>query len=211
MNILDRKIRCKKLIPSERIYWGKFPYKLVMDAPSGTWYGDTDDLYRTVSFMKEIHHVASHIKGEIRRRYARYTGVYTMYLSNLDDVKTICNLKDVVSVHGPIDKDHVKLLHSDTDISIGKKKFFGEYTHRYSLWYTFMDRRNFGFDHSINQEIKDYVVDQCGTDVVRVRDSYYTTTLYVNAENFEPILPFLKITFPGLRMQKTQRYVWGSQ
>ena len=182
-----------------------------MDAPPGDWYGDADELYRTVSFMKEMHHVAGHIKGEIRRRYARYSGVYTMYLSDLDDVKTVCKLKDVRSVHGPISQSHIDLLHSNTHLSVGKQLFFGEYTHRYSLWYTFMDRRKHGFDHSINQDIKDYVVDQCGAEVLRVRDSYYTTTLYVNKENFDPILPFLQITFPGLRLQETQRYIWDNQ
>lgn len=209
MNILDKNITCKKLIPSERFYWNKFPYKLVLDAPSGTWYGDADDLYRTVSFMKEIHTVTSQLKGEIRRRYVRYNGIYTMYLSDLDDVKTVCNLKNVVSVHGPIDQAHKDLLNSNTLLSVGKKYFFSEYTHKYSLWYTYMERKKHGFKNDINQEIKNYVVDQCGAEVMRMKSSYYDTTLYINKDDFEHVIPFLQITFPGVHIQKTERYIWN--
>ena len=212
MNILDKKIRCNKLVPSERIYWGKFPYKLVMNAPSGTYSRDPEYLYRAVAFMKEMHHATTQLSGEIRRRYVRYAGVYTMYLTNLDDVRTVCNLKDVTSVHGPISQAHVDLLNSNTNLSVGKLLFFGQYTHKYVLWYTYAQRRKHGFSNNVYREIKEYLVDQCGADVLRLQGhDFWATALYINKEHFDPVLPFLQITFPGLSTEVTQRYIWDNK
>lgn len=212
MNILDKKIRCNKLIPSERIYWDKFPYKIVMNAPSGTYYGDAEDLYRAVAFMKEMHHATAQLSGEIRRRYVRYTGVYTMYLTSLDDVRAVCNLKHVTSVHGPISQSHMDLLNSNTSLSVGKRPFFGQYTHKYVLWYTYAERQKHGFSNNVYREIKEYLVDQCGADVLRLKGhDFWATALYINKEHFDPVFPFLQITFPGLRIEVTQRYIWDNK
>jgi len=214
LNILDQNLKCNKLIPSERVYWDKFPYKLVLDAPSAM----PDDVvpcqgragldwFQSIAFMKEMHHLAGHLTGEIRRRYAVDNGKYTMYLTNMDDVNTICDMRDVDAVHGPISQSHVDLLNSEINLSIGKNKFFGAYTHRYLLWFTFKDRTKHGYHRNINDDVRNYIVDQCGPDVVRARTTYYTSTLYVNAEDFDPVIPFLQISYPGLRMRKTQRYI----
>ena len=223
LNILGSEFEQSKKAPSESIYYGKFPYKLKIRAPivynSYFWLKSYSDLAQgedvtmmasVTAFLHSMQKTLSNVNHSVRRRYDRLAGCYTLYLHNYEDTVYVYEqLSDVVtSVVGPIDQDHLEQLESNTKLSVAKSLYFKEYTHKYEIWYSWMDRRRLGLGLNANREVAQFFIDQELEDARLKTSNWSTITLYTQKETFDQLLPFMKMMLPDVRVNCTERYIW---
>lgn len=210
LKILGNELSHFKLVPSESFYYDKFAYKLKLDAPKVNRY----QLYaqpqgEVVDFLYEMHQLLKNSAGEFRRRYDSLGGKYTLYVSEYDDLIHISQalLGRVISVHGPINKQHLKKLQSKQALSVKKSLYFDKHTHKIEMWHTFMDMRALGMNRDSNKELIQFLIDQKPT--AKLRGSYWGhVTMYTNKKTFDQLRPFIIMMFPKLKFKETERFIW---
>lgn len=208
MNILGNELSRFQTVPSESFYYDKFAYKINITAPIAnyvTLHLNAD----VVDFLTEIHYLLKNCTGEFRRRYNRFGGSYTLYVSDYNDLVYLAESLDnkVIDVHGPINKQHLKKIKSNTALSVKKSLYFNEHTHKIELWHTFMDLRSMGMPRDKNKEVLQFLLDQ--DTGAKLRGSYWGhVTMYTSIKEFDQLRPFILMMFPKVKIRETERYVW---
>lgn len=220
VKILTKKAIPFEVLPSNSIYFNRYPYKVVFDLSfdnSKPW------IDQIKAFECDLSDFITDILDGPARKYM-FSQSPSLFLQNYDDLKkTISLYKDYVTqVHGPTSSDHLDLLYSKNFRCQGKEKlWYSIYDCKIEVWLplkyrssTFTNRfsTNIGVvrdddEAETSASLINYVKDNINAHVPRHWVSRYTTTLYCKFDEFLEIYPFLKLSYPNYRIDITKAIV----
>jgi len=215
IKILSKKAISKTVLPSNNIYFNRYPYKVVFDLQF-----DADRTYREqlLDFKFDLTNFTEEaLKYPTRSLMSTQTP--SLFIHDYKDLLvTLAYYKDQISeVHGPSSKEHLELLLSNTYRCQAKERlWYGIYDCKVETWLPFRLRTNqhinIGSFNSIltppevDEEVVsiiNYIKDNVNTHVPK-QTGRYISTLYCKFEEFLNILPFVKMSYPKHKMLITK-------
>jgi len=195
---LENKDWDNKVIPSSTIYFGKYPYRLTFNRTLNVWQ-DYIDMHVEFSAFIEDNGV-----GNFRRLFNKNT--QRLYISSFEDLTLIYNLycDQITEVNGPVSDAHCQILQDSAQ----------RYEHKPNGWYRKFDTRyeiipNWGIPFTerknmvmeIRESLKQMVSNLKISNEHTVR---YNCVCYLNYDEMLEALPFIKLSYPNVRMYITR-------
>lgn len=181
-----------KLIPSTKIYFNEYPYKVDIKGPGYPHPDyDVDMQYEVTDFMKTCNMF-------YKREYQSSLG-RSIYLGSHDDLLWLTNWmgKHITTVHAPVSDKHLSYLQTP-DTVLRNNLFYGQYDYRIE----FCVKKRWKSDEDINVSTKNLLnfVSENFEDY-RWSTSYfvwYYNYLYCKKEEYDQIKGYLALTFKDL-------------
>ena len=217
VKLLSKKAISHKILPSNSVYFRRYPYKVVFNLEFDTkipWINQIRNFeLDLVLFADDM------LTGPVRKYMV--TQSPSLFLSNYKDLKTTLAVYGSVISHvaGPVSKEHLELLYSPNFMCEAKQKlWYNMYDCKIETWIPLKYRHSvFG---SINQTDADDEAHKSLRDLVSYfRENInihiprnwasprYSTTMYCNFEELVSILPFVKMAYPDNRLYITKAMV----
>lgn len=210
-----------KVIPSEKIYWNKYAYKILLkipvevDEPAD---GTKAQIYKnSVSpwvydrYRKAID-VGARVVHCIGGRYSRQTwkmhtgskNHFCLFLKHHGDALALLNEFDeeVIEIHGPVSEDHLDILYSIEKVALRNKKWFGKYDTKLEVANAFGFRQNLNEKRENIESIKQFFKDNLTE--LRITRGFYYINMYTTAKQLDDIYAFYKLTYPNVRTTRTK-------
>lgn len=212
VKILKKKAVGITPLPSNSIYFNRYPYKVVFDLKL-----DATKSYREQIFSFKLD-LTSFTEDVLKKpsRQLISTENPSLFLNDYKDLLlTLSVYKDSIqNVHGPVSTEHLDLLFSGNYKCQAKDRlWYGMYDCKIETWLPVRYRRSFsltnlGFpgiagakqqDDEDDIEIRsliEYIKDNINAHTPKHGTGRFTTTIYCRFEEFVDILPFLKLSYP---------------
>ena len=135
---------------------------------------------------------------------AWWSNTHNMYLTNIHDLNQACSIFGpyVTEIYGPLSESHVELLTDPNFSVVARKQYY------YNVYDTkiecFASMFQFGSTAIAREEIQnlmEFLKENTEEDEVRFDSAYYASTLYTNYTTFLDILPFVKLSYPGVKLK----------
>lgn len=206
------------VVPSEKIYYGRYPYRANLQFPIAKRFVDKSNNWeewieqnRSIrlqlwNYANDIDDFCSNIFNSGWRTYFR-ENVQRIYIRNYEDFVNLCHFYKpyLESVAGPKTEEHLEILRStDTEFSNRKTPFFKKYNcvmHVIPPWGPgkIQNRRN------TIDEVLEFIKGSISEDKLRVgRSHYYCAKTYINYNDYEDLAPFIKLSFPECSVRLTR-------
>lgn len=209
VKVLSKKSIKFDLLPSNSIYFRRYPYKVIFNLKFDPSKPYRDQLlnfkYDLTDFTDDI------LKYPTRQLIS--TENPSLFIRDYKDLLlTLSVYKDSIQqVHGPISRDHLELLFSGNYKCQSKDRlWYNMYDCKIETWLPIRYRKNFGINGIINGVINshneedeieirsfiEYIKDNINAHIPKHWTGRFTTTIYCRFDEFVEILPFLKLSFP---------------
>lgn len=211
VRLLSKKAFIHSILPSNTIYFRRYPYKVVFNLNF-----DLD-----LKWMDQIRNFELDLKvfaddmltGPTRKHMISQTP--SLFLSNYKDLKTTLAVYGSLISHlaGPVSKEHLDLLYSPNFMCEAKKKlWYNMYDCKIETWVP-LQYRTGGYqysqeDNQVLNELVTYLAENI--NIHSPRNTYsarYCTTLYCDFDELVNILPFVKMAYPGNKLFITKAMV----
>lgn len=211
IKLLTKKAIPFRLVPSNSVYFRRYPYKVVFDIHAQD---DKPWLLQLMTFKSDLTVFAEDILKSPTRQYMACQNP-SMFIQDYTDLKTtLVVYKDYITeVHGPTTKDHLDLLYSSNFKCQGKDKlWYNLYDCKIELWLPFK-YRPYSFKHHStpdeddNTETRDllnFMKENLNIHIPRSWAGKYSTTVYCKFDEFLGIYPFVKMSYPNHRIDITK-------
>lgn len=220
IKILSKKAITKKLLPSNSIYFKRYPYKVVFDLQF-----DADKTYREqlLNFKFDLTNFTEEAL-KFPTRSLMCTQTPSLFIHDYKDLlKTLSIYGSQISeVHGPISKEHVELLVSRNYKCQSKEKlWYGIYDCKVETWLPYRFSKNVQtvyinkFTTSIIRDDDEvaplitYIKDNINSHAPKHWTGKFTSTIYCKFDEFIEILPFVKLSYPNHRLVITKAILKG--
>lgn len=194
-----------ELIPSTKIYFYEYPYKVDIKGhgyPHPDY--DPDLQYEITDFMKSCNMF-------YKREYQSSSG-RSIYLGSYDDLMWLTNWMShhVKAVHGPISDLHLSYLQSTSTV-LREKLFYNNYNYR--IEFAIRRRIRWPGSYIIPSEPSDRRLDNLVDFVSQNFDDYrwsttsfgwYYNYLYCNKSEFDEVNGFLTLSFKDIITKQTE-------
>ncbi len=216
VKILKKKAVGIDLLPSNSIYFGRYPYKVVFNLDF-----DANKNYREqiLNFKFELTDFTEDVLTHPTRQLIS-TERPSLFIKDYKDLLlTLAAYKNTLhQVHGPISKEHLELLFSSNYKCQGKDRlWYGIYDCKIETWLPIKYRKSFaiGSFNRINSheneedaaEIRsfiEFIKENINTHIPKHWTGRFTTTIYCKFDEFINILPFLRLSYPKHTMLITR-------
>jgi hypothetical protein len=214
ISLLTEKEISFKIVPSNSIYFKRYPYKVVFNIP----------VEKDKSWKVQLRYFKLDLTGFTEDVLTGPTRHYmtseqpSFFIQNYNDLKaTLILYKDCVSeVHGPVSQEHLDLLYSSNFKCQSKNKlWYNRYDCKVEIWLPFKYRTN--YTNKLNTqytvlddqstetaELLDYIRDNLNVHEPRSWVSRFSTTVYCNFDEFLQVYPFLKLSYTTHRLDITK-------
>ena len=208
VKILKKKAVGFPLLPSNSIYFNRYPYKVVFNLNF-----DPNKNYREqlLNFKLDLTNFTEEmLTGPSRQLIS--TEMPSLFIRDYKDLLlTISMYKDFVhQVCGPISTEHLELLYSNNYKCQSKDRlWYNMYDCKIETWLPIRYRpvSNYTFGTYIKPVENDELAEEMNSLMNYIRDNInahipkhwtgrYTTTIYCGFDEFIEILPFLKLSYP---------------
>ncbi len=208
VKILKKKAVGVIPLPSNSIYFNRYPYKVVFNLNF-----DPSKNYREqlLSFKLDLTNFTEDVlKGPSRQLIS--TEMPSLFIRDYKDLLlTLSMYKDFVhQVCGPISSEHLELLYSSNYKCQSKDRlWYSMYDCKIETWLPMRYRpiANYGVATYVKPVENDELAEEMNSLINYIRDNInahipkhwtgrYTTTIYCGFEEFIEILPFLKLSYP---------------
>lgn len=205
VKILKKKAVGIEPLPSNSIYFNRYPYKVVFNLKF-----DPTKSYREqlMGFKFDLTNFTEDVLKYPTRQLISTENPSLFVKDYKDLLLTLSLYKDSIqSVHGPISDEHVDLLFSKNYKCQAKDRlWYGIYDCKIETWLPVRYRRNFGIMRHIKTDddedeieirsLIDYIKDNINAHTPKHGTGRFTTTIYCRFEEFVDVLPFLKLSYP---------------
>ena len=207
--ILGKESNGFNIIPSEKIYYDTYPYKVRIKnfVENADEDGNIIINWRRFHLAQDIikHWSSSDLESRIRMSTPSYiNNTFNVFLSTFNDYVKFINewQAEIISVSGPINNRHRNILLSDTDISVRKKNYFNKYDTRMVYYPERFQQYREGF----YKDVSSYLVENLKES--RLQNTYrsYSVTIYTNKRDYKSIEAFAKLALPPHRLRMTNVY-----
>ena len=199
-------------IPSEKIYYGIYPYKVKIKMPVGS----EDDNGNKVPFYERLW-----LSSDIIKLYAQQnlnqrirlspasitTDSFCVFLSNIHDYTYFIRdfKEDVMEVFGPVNKKHKEILLSNKNIAVKKKNFYNEYNIRIRIYPQHYSQYRDNFFGEVTTFFKENL-ESCRI----LWGRRYSVTMYTNQKYYDDISGFTELALPPHKKEFTHvyKYKW---
>ena len=225
-NVLDDNLGLDyNVLPSNSIYYGKFPYRLLFDK---------DIVFKNIPEHQNLNQYLAALRFEFNDFAGNFNNLYKfltnsslrIYISDYKDfLSTLAMYGDWVSeVSGPVSDEHLDLLY-DTNIhlDIRPKLWYNKYEYKLDVWASFYAIRNFwisniaGSNTKWHEKMKDdldnfleYVLSQEYNAKISGPGNYgrlNTATLFFNKDEFQEIMTFKNLMIPEYKTKITKAMI----
>ena len=213
VKVLKKKAVGFDLLPSNSIYFGRYPYKIVFNLKfdPNKKYGEQilNFKFDLTNFTEEV------LKHPTRQLIS--TEKPSLFIQDYKDlILTLAVYKDSIhQVCGPISKEHLELLFSNNYRCQGKDRlWYGIYDCKIETWLPFKYRRSFPamgtFRHHSEEDAEEinslivFIKENLNAHIPKHWTARFTTTIYCKFDEFVNILPFLKLSYPKHTMMITR-------
>lgn len=219
VKIISKKAIACDVLPSNSIYFNRYPYKVVFNL---TFDQDKPWFDQIKLFECDLNDFISDILTAPVRKYM-VTQSPSLFLQSYSDLKkTLAVYGEYISqVHGPTSKDHLELLYSKSFKCQSKDKlWYNMYDCKVEVWLPLRYRsiisrftsNNIGVvqddeEAQTSASLINYVKENINAHVPRHYLSRYTTTIYCKFDEFLEIYPFVKLSYPTYRIDITKAIV----
>lgn len=215
VKLLSKKAISHKILPSNSVYFRRYPYKVVFNLdfdPKLKWLDQIRKFELDLSVFAD-----DMLTGPVRKYMVAQSP--SLFLSSYKDLKTILAVYGSLISHvaGPISKEHLDLLYSPNFLCEAKQKlWYNVYDCKIETWIPFKFRNlSSGFrpysisddDVSSLNDLVLYLNENINIHMPRKWAGKYSTTVYCNFDELIDILPFLKMAYPENRMYITKAMV----
>lgn len=206
VKVLKKKAIGFNLLPSNSIYFRRYPYKVVFNLKF-----DPTKNYREqlLNFKLDLTNFIEDVLKHPTRQLIS-TETPSLFIRDYKDLLlTISMYKDVVhQVCGPISTEHLELLFSSNYKCQGKDRlWYNIYDCKIETWLPMRYRHITNMLAGIrplendedSEEIKsviNYIKDNINAHIPKHWTGRYTTTIYCRFDEFIEILPFLRLSYP---------------
>ena len=198
---LGKTYRGYKIIPSEKVYYGEYQYKICFEG--NKFHYDIllfSDLVKTVQVDTYFYRLQVTSKN---------INLYVHDKDTLDSIIDRYQHTDYLqNIHSPIDNDHLEsLLDSDTEYVYRNKYWYGMYPIKvvFHKPYGYAKQVNMD-DETFSKDFKDFIAGSFGE--YRLFEGYitnwYSNYLWLTQEEFDNGYPFLKLSYGDL-IHKVQK------
>jgi hypothetical protein len=208
VKLLTKKAIPFRLVPSNSVYFRRYPYKVVFDIHAQN---DKPWLLQLMTFKSDLTVFIEDILKKPTRQYMSCQNP-SMFIQDYTDLKTtLAVYKDYITeIHGPTSQEHLDLLYSSNFKCQSKDKlWYNLYDCKVELWLPFKYR-----PYS-NQSVPDeettethnlinYMKDNLNLHVPKSWAGQHSTTVYCRFNEFLEIYPFIKLSYPKHRIDITQ-------
>lgn len=209
VKVLKKKAIGFDLLPSNSIFFRRYPYKVVFNLKFDPSKNYRDQL---LGFKLDLTNFTEDVlKGPTRQLIS--TEMPSLFIKDYKDLLlTLSMYKDFVhQVCGPISSEHLELLFSGNYKCQGKDRlWYNMYDCKIETWLPVRYRStpNFGIgimaSYSANndedsEEIRSlitFIRNNINVHIPKHWTGRYTTTIYCRFEEFVEILPFLRLSYP---------------
>lgn len=206
-----------KLEPSEKIYYGRYPYKVNMVFPLHKKFVSTDNWEeysaelrsRRLQLWNYANDVDEYCVNLFTAGWRTYftEKVQRVYIRTYQDF--ICFSKFYqaynTSVSGPLSQEHLDiLLSSDTYFANREKPYFKKFNCIMEVvppwgYGNHTDRRK------ILEEAREFISSSLDANKIKLgRSGYYSAKSYINYDDYEDLVPFVKLSFPECNIRLTR-------
>lgn len=211
IKLLTKRALPYKLVPSNSVYFRRYPYKVVFEIPVDP----------NVSWSKQLKTFKLDLTGFTEDMLNFPTRQYmasqqpSLFIQDYDDLTLTLAVYNnyVAEVRGPTSKDHLDLLFSSNFKCEGKNKlWYNMYDCKIEIWLPFKFR-SYNYvkpdpaDTNDGHELVSYIQDNIDIHVPRSWASRYSTTIYCKFDEFLAIYPFVKMSYPNHRIDITKAVV----
>ncbi len=212
VKILKKRALGFEPMPSNSIYFGRYPYKIVFNLsfdPSKQ-YGE-----QILNFKFDLTNFTEEVLNQPTRQLIS-TEKPSLFIKDYKDLMlTLAVYKDSIhQVHGPVSKEHMELLFSSNYRCQGKDRlWYGIYDCKIETWLPLKYRKNITYgnlkhhDDEDAEEIRsliEFIKDNLNAHIPKHWTARFTTTIYCKFDEFVNILPFLKLSYPKHTMLITR-------
>jgi len=216
IKLLSKKAISHKILPSNSVYYRKYPYKVVFNLEFDSkrkWYEQMREFeLDLLGFADDV------LTGPIRKYMLSQTP--GLFLSNYKDLNATLAVYDSVISHvcGPISNEHLNLLFSPNFMCEAKQRlWYNMYDCKVETWVPLKYRPNsLGYvntaqieeDSGTLNDLVSYLKENINVHVPRYWTTpRYCTTVYCNFEDLLNILPFVKMAYPQNKLYITKAMV----
>lgn len=215
VKILKKKAIGTDLLPSNSIYFGRYPYKVVFNLEF-----DDKKPYRDqiLNFKFDLTNFTEDVLKHPTRQLISAERPSLFIKDHKDLMLTLAVYKDSISqVYGPISKEHLELLFSSNYKCQGKDYlWYGIYDCKIETWLPMKYRKSVSVSISggVREEDEEDIVeirsfigfikDNINTHIPKHWTGRFTTTIYCKFDEFVNILPFIKLSYPKHTMLITR-------
>lgn len=205
VKILKKKAVGITPLPSNSIYFNRYPYKVVFDLKLDATKSYREQIF---SFKLDLTSFTEDVLKYSTRQLISSENPSLFIKDYKDLLLTLSVYKDSIqSVHGPTSTDHLELLFSSNYKCQAKERlWYGIYDCKIETWLPVRYRRSFGLMGTIrpvNDEddieifsMIEYIKDNINAHSPNYGTGRFTTTIYCRFDEFVGILPFLKLSYP---------------
>lgn len=222
-NVLDDDLGLEyNIIPSNTIYYGKFPYRLSFDK---------DIISKNIPEHQNLNQYLASLRFEFRDFAGNFNNLYKfltnntlrIYISDYNDfLSTLAMYGDWVSIiSGPVSNEHLDLLY-DTNIhlDIRQKLWYNKYDYKLDVWASFYAIRNLWVSNPRGSNAKwhEKMKDDLDNFIQTVLSQDYnakitgpgrygtlnTATLFFNNDELQEIMTFKNLIIPEYKTKITK-------
>ena len=207
VKVLKKKAIGFDLLPSNSIYFRRYPYKVVFNLKF-----DPTKKYREqlLNFKLDLTNFIEDVLKHPTRQLIS-SELPSLFIKDYKDLLlTISMYKDVVhQVCGPISTEHLNLLFSSNYKCQSKDRlWYNMYDCKIETWLPMRYRHSYVSPSKEDaEEIKsviNYIKDNINAHIPKHWTGRYTTTIYCKFDEFIEILPFLRLSYPTHTMLITK-------
>lgn len=215
VKLLSKKAISHKILPSNSVYFRRYPYKVVFNLEFDSKLNWLDQIR---NFELDLTIFADDMLTGPVRKYM-VTQSPSLFLSNYKDLKTTLAVYGslISQVAGPISKEHLDLLYSPNFLCESKQKlWYNMYDCKVETWIPLKYRSTalgpYPYSHttedfsSLNDLVL-YLKENINVHMPRKWATRYSTTVYCNFDELINILPFVKMAYPENRLYITKAVV----
>jgi hypothetical protein len=212
VRLLSKKAFIHSILPSNTIYFRRYPYKVVFNLefdPDLKW------LDQIRNFELDLKVFADDmLTGPIRKHMISQTP--SLFLSNYKDLKTTLAVYGSLISHlaGPVSREHLDLLYSPNFMCEAKQKlWYNMYDCKIETWIPLQYQRHGGHRYSQEDDqllngLVTYLTENINIHSPRnLYSARYCTTLYCDFDELVNILPFVKMAYPENKLFITKAMV----
>ena len=205
--------------PSEKIYYGRYPYKVNLLFPihrkfvlSNDWDNVMEERrarrLQLWNYSNDVDEFCANIFQAGWRQY--FTDkVQRLYVRSYQDFIAISNFYSAYlkSVAGPITQEHLSILQSGNTEFVNREN---PYFKKFDSILEIVPPWSYGSMSSSERrqmidDAKEFVLGSIDSEKIKLgRSLYYSAKTYINYDDYETLAPFIKLSFPECSLRLTR-------
>ena len=207
LTLLGKESKDFTRIPSEKIYYGIYPYKVKIKMPVGSEdeNGNKRPFYERLWLSSDIIklYAQQNLNQRIRLSPASITTDSLCIFINIHDYTYFIRdfKEDVMEVFGPVNKKHKEKLLNNKNIAVKKKNFYNEYNIRVRIYPQHYSQYKDNFFGEVTTFFRENL-ESCRI----LWGRRYSVTMYTSQKYYDDISGFTELALPPHKKEFTHVY-----